>query len=393
MSESLRFGVFLPPYHKFDIDPTLAIHRDLELIELWERLDFDEVWVGEHHSGGIELIASPEQFLAAAAMRTQRIRLGTGVVSLPYHHPFMVATRIVLLDHLSHGRAMLGVGPGALPFDASMLGIEQEQTRPRLEQGLEAIIALLRVDAPVSIETDWFKLDEAMLQLLPYGRRELEIAVAAAVSPSGARLAGKHGCGLLCVSATSEAGFAGLRGHWEVAEEQAALHGNSVERANWRLVGPMHIAPTREQAQREVEYGLMDWALYFQEVGAVPQVQVEGASTAELIEEINGGGLGVIGTPQDAIAQITRLYEQSGGFGTYLLIGHDWADPDATARSYELFARLVAPEFRGSLDSLRRTRRRSSERFQPLRDEQSAAIESAKARYEHQRGARSKSDR
>jgi limonene 1,2-monooxygenase len=389
MSGPLRFGVFLPPYHKFDIDPTLAIHRDLELIELWERLGFDEVWVGEHHSGGIELIASPEQFLAAAAMRTKRIRLGTGVVSLPYHHPFMVASRVVLLDHISHGRAMLGVGPGALPFDAAMLGIEQEQTRPRLEQGLEAIVALLRADEPVNIETDWFKLEDATLQLLPYQRRQLEIAVAAAVSPSGARLAGKFGTGLLCVSATSEAGFAALHGHWAIAEEQAALHGTTIDRENWRLVGPMHIAPTREQAQREVEYGLMDWARYFQEVGAVPQVQVEGASTAELIEEINSGGLGVIGTPNDAIAQIARIQEQSGGFGTYLLIGHDWADPEATARSYELFARLVAPEFRGSLESLRRTRRLSSERFQPLRDKQSAAIDSATQRYEEQRDARS----
>ncbi|HUB75856.1 MAG TPA: LLM class flavin-dependent oxidoreductase [Solirubrobacteraceae bacterium] len=387
MGERLRFGVFLPPYHKFDIDPTLAIHRDLELIELWERLGFEEVWVGEHHSGGIELICSPEQFLAAAAMRTRRIRLGTGVVSLPYHHPFMVASRIVLLDHLSHGRAMLGVGPGALPFDAAMLGIEQEQTRPRLEQSLEVILALLRGEGPVSAETDWFALDEAMLQLLPY-RGELEVAVAAAVSPSGARLAGRHGLGLLCVSATSPAGFDALRGHWDVAQEQAAQHGTSVAREDWRLVGPMHIAPTREQAHREVEYGLMDWALYFQAVGAVPQVQVEGASTAELIEEINGGGLGVIGTPQDAIAQIARLQEQSGGFGAYLLIGHDWADPAATARSYELFARLVMPEFSGSLESLRRTRARSAERFQPLREKQAAAIESAKARYEAERGAR-----
>jgi limonene 1,2-monooxygenase len=386
VSERLRFGVFLPPYHKFDIDPTLAIHRDLELIELWERLGFDEVWVGEHHSGGIELIASPEQFLAAAAMRTKRIRLGTGVVSAPYHHPFMVASRIVLLDHLSHGRAMLGVGPGALPFDAAMLGIEQERTRPRLEQALEAIIALLRGEAPVSIETDWFRLDEAMLQLLPHSQ-PLELAVAAAVSPSGARLAGRHGTGLLCVSATSPAGFEQLRAHWQVAESEAAANETTVERANWRLVGPMHLAPTREQAEREVEYGLMDWALYFQEVGAVPQVQVEGASTAELIEEINSNGLGVIGTPQDAIAQISRLQEQSGGFGTYLLIGHDWADPDATRRSYELFARLVAPEFRGSLEALRRTRQRSAERYEPLRAKQAAAIESATARYESERGS------
>jgi limonene 1,2-monooxygenase len=124
-------------------------------------------------------------------------------------------------------------------LDAAMLGIEQEQTRPRLEQSLEAIVALLRADRPVTVEAEWFKLDEASLQLLPYAREKVDITVAAAVSPSGARLAGKFGTGLLCVAATSQAGFAEVRRHWQIAEEQATLHGTSVERANWRLVGPM----------------------------------------------------------------------------------------------------------------------------------------------------------
>jgi limonene 1,2-monooxygenase len=383
--ERLRFGVFLPPYHRSEQNPTLALHRDLELIELWERLGFDEVWVGEHHSGGVELIASPEQFLAAAAMRTRRIKLGTGVVSLPYHHPFMVAQRIVLLDHLSHGRAMLGVGPGALPLDASMLGIEQSETRLRLEEGLMAILALLEAREPVSMTTDWFTLDRAHLHLAPFNPAGLEIAVAAAVSPSGPRLAGKYGCGLLSVGATSPAGFEALRGHWEVMREQAELSGRAVDRSGWRLAGPMHIAETREQAERDVEYGLLDWARYFQHVGAVPQVQVVGDNTAELIEGINAEGVGVIGTAEDAIAQIRRLLEQSGGFGCYMLIGHDWAAPEQTARSHELFARLVMPEFQGAMDSLRISRLQAMERFESLSAEQTAAIEAAKQRYESQR--------
>jgi len=230
----------------------------------------------------MELIASPEQFLAAAAMRTSRIRLGTGVISVPYHHPFMVAQRIVLLDHLSQGRAMLGVGPGALPLDAAMLGIDQASTRPRLAEGFDAIMALLGSDEPVSMETDWFTLDEAELHLKPYSRPSLEVAVAAAVSPSGARLAGKHGVGLLSIGATSEAGFEALSSHWRVMEEQAAEHGSTVTRDRWRLAGPMHIAETREQAYRDVEYGLQDWAIYFQRVGAVPQLQIEGSTTREL---------------------------------------------------------------------------------------------------------------
>ncbi|HEY2601035.1 MAG TPA: LLM class flavin-dependent oxidoreductase [Thermoleophilaceae bacterium] len=388
MSENLRFGVFLPPYHRTDQNPSLAIHRDLELIETWDRLGFDEVWVGEHHSGGMELIASPEQFLAAAAMRTRRIRLGTGVVSLPYHHPFMVAQRIVLLDHLSQGRAMLGVGPGALPLDAAMLGIDQASTRPRLAEAFDAVMALLHSDEPVSIAADWFTLEEAELHLKPFSKPSLEVAVAAAVSPSGAKLAGKHGVGLLSIGATSEAGFEALRSHWRVMEEQAAEHGATVTRDKWRLAGPMHIAETREQAYSDVEYGLLDWAIYFQRVGAVPQLQIEGSTTRELIDVFNEGGLGVIGTPDDAIAQIARLEEQSEGFGCYLLIGHDWANPAATDRSYELFARWVMPEFQGALKSVRRSRRHSIDTFEELHAAQVAALEAAKARYEDERARR-----
>jgi limonene 1,2-monooxygenase len=385
VTDDLRFGVFLPPYHRTDQNPTLAIHRDLELIGLWDRLGFDEVWVGEHHSGGMELIASPEQFLAAAAMRTRRIRLGTGVISVPYHHPFMVAQRVTLLDHLSHGRAMLGVGPGALPLDAEMLGIDQASTRPRLAEGFDAIVALLQADGPISMETDWFKLDNAELHLKPHSRPSLELAVAAAVSPSGAKLAGRHGCGLLSIGATSEAGFEALRSHWQVMEEQAELHGTSVRRESWRLAGPMHVAETREQAYRDVEYGLLDWAIYFQRVGAVPQLQIEGSTTGDLIEAFNEGGLGVIGTPDDAIAQIARLQEQSEGFGCYLLIGHDWANPEATARSYDLFARWVMPEFQGTLQSVRRSRQHSIDTFERLSAAQAAAIAAAKERYEGER--------
>lgn len=380
MSNRLRFGIFLPPYHRTDQNPSLAIRRDLDQIALWDRLGFDEVWVGEHHSGGMELIASPEQFLAAAAMRTSRIRLGTGVVSVPYHHPFMVAQRLVLLDHLSMGRAMLGVGPGALPLDATMMGISQAQTRPRLEQALEAIVALLRSEEPVTMRTDWFTLDEAELHLKPFGG-ELETAVAAAVSPTGARLAGRHGLGLLSIGATSAAGFEALRGHWQVAQEQAAAHGTEVSRSDWRLVGPMHIAETREQAYKDVEYGLHDWAIYFQRVGAVPQLQIEGSTTRELIEAFTANGQGVIGTPDDAIAQIQRLQEQSEGFGTYLMIGHDWASPEATDRSFELFARWVMPEFQGTMDSVRRSRRHSIETHAELSAAQAAALQAAKDRH------------
>ena len=152
MERPLRFGIFMAPFHPAGQNPTLAIERDLELIVRLDELGYDEAWVGEHHSAGLEIIASPEVFIAAAAQRTNHIRLGTGVSSLPYHHPLILADRIVQLDHMTRGRTMFGVGPGALPSDAYMMGIAPDTQRIRMEESLGAIIQLLTSDEPVNLE-------------------------------------------------------------------------------------------------------------------------------------------------------------------------------------------------------------------------------------------------
>jgi len=136
----LRSGIFLAPFHPVDEDPTLAIRRDMELIEWLDKLGFEEAWVGEHHSAGYEIISSPEVFIAAVAERTQRIKLGTGVVSLPYHNPLTTANRIIQLDHQTRGRIMFGAGPGLLPSDAMQLGIEVAKQRDRMVEALEVKI-------------------------------------------------------------------------------------------------------------------------------------------------------------------------------------------------------------------------------------------------------------
>src|SRR6476660_6893206 len=174
----MRFGNFMAPFHPVGQNPTLAIERDLDLIVALDRLGYDEAWVGEHHSAGYEIIASPEAFLGVAAERTKRLKLGTGVSSLPYHHPLMLADRMVLPDHLTRGRTMLGVGPGQLTSDAHMLGIPSDQQRPRMEEALDVMMALLRGEI-VTMETDGFTLRDARLQLAPYSDPCFDIAVAA----------------------------------------------------------------------------------------------------------------------------------------------------------------------------------------------------------------------
>jgi len=353
--DRLNFGIFMAPFHRIGENPTLALRRDLELVEWLDRLGYDEAWFGEHHSAGYEIIASPEIFIAAAAERTRHIRLGTGVVSLPYHHPLMVADRMVLLDHLTMGRAMFGVGPGALPSDAFMMGIDPLRQREMMDESLDAILALLRTDEPVTRETDWFTLRNARLHMRPYSRPHMEVAVAAQVSPAGPRTAGKFGCSLLSLGATTTGGFDVLGSQWGIAEEKAAEYGQTLDRARWRLVGPMHVAPTMDQARKDVEFGLPAWVDYFQRVAALPLVG-DATDTQDMVDAMNATGLAVIGTPDDAARQIERLWEKSQGFGTYLFMTHDWADREATLRSYELFQRFVAPRFQGTLARLEASR-------------------------------------
>ena len=344
----MRFGMFMAPFHDIGQNPTLALERDLELIQHLDRLGFDEAWIGEHHSGGFEIISSPEVFIATAAERTRHIKLGSGVNSLPYHHPLLLADRFLLLDHLTHGRAMLGCGPGQLTSDAHMLGIPPDTQRPRMEEALDVVVRLLRGET-VTAKTDWFEVNDARLQLAPYSPDGIDIAVAASISPAGPRSAGRYGLGLLSVGATTDVGFDILGAHWEVMEQRAAEFDQVADRAKWRLVGPMHLATTKEQARRDVEFGIVEFSRYFRHVLPTSPVG-EGDDVATIIEHCDTNGFAIIGTPDDAVRQIERLVEQSGGFGTFLLFGHEWADPEATRRSYELFARYVMPHFQGQLE-------------------------------------------
>ncbi|HEU5302779.1 MAG TPA: LLM class flavin-dependent oxidoreductase [Acidimicrobiia bacterium] len=344
----MRFGVFLAPFHAVGQNPTLALERDLDLLVLLDRLGFDEAWIGEHHSGGVETIASPEVFIATAAERTRHLRLGSGVNSLPYHHPLLLADRFVLLDHLTRGRAMLGCGPGQLTSDAHMLGIPAETQRARMEEALDVIVRLLRGET-VSAKAEWFEINDARLQLAPYSQEGIELAVAASISPAGPRAAGKYGLGLISIGATTEMGFDILAAHWDVMEARAAEFSQPADRSRWRLVGPMHLAETKEQARRDVEFGILEFARYFRHVLPASPVG-DGDDVETILRDCDSNGFAIIGTPDDAIRQIERLVTQSGGFGTFLIFGHEWADPAATRRSYELFARHVMPHFQGQLD-------------------------------------------
>jgi limonene 1,2-monooxygenase len=345
----MTFGIFLAPFHRVGENPTLAINRDVELLEWLDWLGYDEAWIGEHHSAGWELIASPELVIAAAAERTKHIRLGSGVTSLPYHHPLLVAQRWVQLDHMTRGRAMLGCGPGALTSDAYMLGIEPTTLRPRMIESLEAITRLLRCDEPVTMKTDWFELQEARLHLAPYTDPCFEIAVASTITPFGMIAAGQFGIGVLSIGAGLPGGPEAMATQWKIAEDTAAKYGKTVDRKRWRIVVNAHIAEDDEQALREVKAGeRVETQTYFEDTLGRPP----GRADDPLRDGVKMGTT-LVGSPETVAKGIRRLLEYSqGGFGGILFRAHEWANREQTLRSYELFARYVMPQFQGSLDTV-----------------------------------------
>lgn len=384
----LRFGYFIAPFHRAGTNPTLALQRDLEFVEHLDALGFDEAWIGEHHSAGSEIISCPEVFIGAAAQRAKRIRFGTGVISLSYHNPLWVADRLMLLDHLTHGRIIGGVGPGSLPTDSSMIGLTPTDTRELLEANLDIVVRLLAGET-VSAKTATHQLYDAKLQLAPYSDGGIPLAVAAVASPTGARLAGKHGIGLLSIGATlTIEGFDALAYHWGIVEERAKAFGTQVDRSNWSLVGPMHIAETDEQARADVKFGIEPWFRYFQKVAAFPQMTMPGDRLDEMIDMINDNGAGVIGTPERAREQVQRLWDQSGGFGCMLQMGHEWANPAATRRSAELFAAEVMPHFQGQAQPTLDAATRAGQMRDDLAATQLQAIEHMTKKYQDELNAK-----
>jgi limonene 1,2-monooxygenase len=365
------------------LNPNLALHRDLQFVQHLDGLGFDEAWIGEHHSCGCELIADPVVFISNVAPRTNTIKLGTGVLSLPYHNPLWVADRFILLDHLTRGRAILGLGPGALTTDAYMVGIDPVEQRNALEEDVDVLKRLLAGEI-VTHKTDRYSLVEARTQIRPYS--EFEVAVAAVASPTGPRIAGKYGDGVLSIGATMSAlapdGVDVLALHWDVMEQRAAQFGQVADRSKWRLVGPMHIAETREKARSDVRHGIDAWFDYLQDVQAAVHFEVAGKTTDQRIDFVINSGLGVIGTPDDAIEQISKLQVQSrGGFGAYLVMTTEWADWPTTLRSYELMAERVFPAFQGSLESLQASADWAVARRDDLGGAQMKSVQNAIAKH------------
>jgi limonene 1,2-monooxygenase len=284
---------------------------------------------------------------------------------------------------MTHGRVMMGVGPGALPSDAYMMGIEHTVQRPRMDEALGIILRLFTETEPITHKSDWFELREALLQLRPYQRPYMPVAVASVQSPAGVALAGKYGAAVLTItvprdpSANNETN---LRNLWTIAEASAAEHGQEVRRDDWRLVLPVHLAESRQEARAEARLGAGRYLREYSE-GTNGRRQVFDGPLDKVIDFMADHGHWIVGTPDDCIEGIKQLDERSGGYGGFLVQTVDWAPRDKMLHSYELLARYVMPQFQGSVLSTAASNRWAALRRDTLMAGRSRAIEQARQDY------------
>ncbi len=343
----MKFGLFLMPCHAPSENPTLAFDRDLELIEYAESLGFDEVWIGEHHSAGWETIPAPDMFIAAAAQRTSRIRLGTGVVSLPYHHPFEVAERIAFLDHLTHGRLDFGIGPGLLTTDVELFGLSPDENHPMMDESLEIILKLFNEPGPVTYKGKYWTIENMELQIKPYQRPHPPMAVATLGGEHGTGLAAKHGFKLLSADFFNGLNGDKLNRQWSMLNDMAKPHGNTPQREDWRAAAYVYLAENEERgldliADRATQEQL-DYFIPLRSGYAKTPFDLSKPLEISEVSRTNGW---LVSTPDKCVKWLRQLDEETGGIGGLLLIATEWSDWESWKHSLELFARFVIPEFR-----------------------------------------------
>lgn len=352
----MKFGFFMMPLHHPSENPTLAFERDLDFIEYVDHLGFDECFIGEHHSAGWETIPAPDIFIAMAAARTSRITLGTGVINLPYHHPFHVAERMAFLDHLTRGRLVMGVGPGVLATDLMLFGLSVDKVRPMSNESLEIIIKLLESDGPITYHGEYWNLDEMELQLKSYQYPRLPIAMASSGSENSLTQAGKFGLPVWSLVNSPIAGSVPLSRQWEVLENAASQAERRVSRRDWRLVHYVHVGPTTEQAIEQVKEGILRSVSYNFGNGSQGQFQSYPEQPLQelTVEEIIRNRNWIIGDPDTVTRKIESLFSTAGGAGGLLITINEWAPTPQMYTSLELFARYVMPALQGTTAGFQR---------------------------------------
>ena len=349
----MQFGLFAMPEHPPNENWTLSYDRDIDDIVYAEKLGFHEYWIGEHHTGGFENIPMPELLIAKASALTSRIRLGTGVVNLPYHDPFLVAERLAFLDHLTHGRLEYGFGGGGLPTDRALFGLPAEEATPKTNEALDIICRLLTSSEPLTHCGKFFHVENKRLQVQPY-QEHPPIAIAGLTGTHNFARCGERGWKPLSVYFTpitldDNPGVPDLVGHAKAIVTAAEAVGRDPARARalWRITREVYVSDSRDQALADIRAGVRQSYEYLLGLGlgALMKKDCRMADAELTFEWMVDNVPWIIGSPEACVRQIHELNEAVGGFGCFLINARDWVTTDRWNRSLELFARYVVPQF------------------------------------------------
>lgn len=343
---------------------TLSYDRDIAEIVKAEQLGFDEFWIGEHHTGGYENVPMPELLIAKASAVTTTIRLGTGVVNLPYQDPFLVAERLAFLDHLTHGRLIYGFGGGGLPTDKALFQMAPEEATPRTNESLEIIWKLLTEPDPVTHEGVFWHYEQRQLQVGPY-QMVPPMAVAGLTGTHNFEKCGTRGWIPLSVY------FAPLHVENNPAAPDLVAHRDAILKgaenasldageamSKWRVSREVYVADDKNQALNDIRAGVKrsyDYLLGLG-LGALMKRDQEMADPDLTFDWMVENIPWIIGSPEDCAAQIHHIRDEVGDFGTFLINSRDWVTTDRWNRSLELFARYVMPHFQENQHMARRQR-------------------------------------
>ena len=354
----MRSGYFTMPLHPPGSHPAETMAGDMDQIVTLERLGFEEAWIGEHFTSVWENVPCPDLLIANILARTRTITLGTGVSCLPNHNPLMLAQRIAQLDHLARGRFRWGVGSGGFPGDFELFGIDAQagEQRAVTREALDVILALWSDPKPGLYESKYwrFRVPEPQeeiglrLHLRPYQLPHPPIGVAG-LSPNSETLVLAGERGYIPMSINIVPGRI-LTSHWETVATAGRRVGRVPDRSTWRVARDVYIAPTTAGARREALDGTLarDWRQYFlpllRRTGMLGLTKVDPAMPdADVTVEYLLDHIWIVGDPDVVTEKLAALARETGGFGTLLVIGHEWEPREPWVRSMTLLREQVLP--------------------------------------------------
>ncbi|NIP29411.1 MAG: LLM class flavin-dependent oxidoreductase [Candidatus Dadabacteria bacterium] len=356
----MDLGYFTMPLHPAGADLSETLEDDLQQIIFLDKIGFKEAWIGEHFTAGWENIPAPDLFLAKAGALTNNIILGTGVSCLSEHNPFILAHRIAVLDNLLKGRFYWGVGAGSFIGDFKAFEINPAigEQRELMNDSLEFILNLWNNPKPGKYKNKrWnFTVPEPIEEVglgvhaKPFQKPYPPIAVAGISENSGSlKTAGAREWIPMSINFVTKDV---LKSHWNSVEEGAKSAGKTADRSKWRIARDIYVAETTEKARRDVIEGTLarDFRDYFFKIvpiirGNLDLFKVDKSkSDEEVTMDYMIDNMWIVGSPEDVVNQIRNLYDFVGGFGTLLVMGHEWKPLDKWQNSMRLLVDEVIPK-------------------------------------------------